>query len=1352
MLLMRKHDLPKVGLTPPYQKEEEDAQSSPLLAKSEQALTVSFPPCITFQEEDTQLGMKNHNRLLFVSSYIRDHKINRILVDCGSAINILPIRMMKNVGLSAGDLSPSSLLIQGFNQEGQRMLGMINLKLHIGDIVAETPFQVIVSRTSYNLFLGRPWLHANGVVPLTHHQCFKYWENSEQKMVYADESLFTEAKASFADAKFYLTTRPTATMQVVSPKQPAHNNQPAHGHKPAVATPSPTQRNVLILRYIPLPQRKKGEAPLVANHKTQPTPLTEKVTPLPKLEERSIVKQFPNLAQLPATRSNEGFDPNAYRLMARARGNLTKDQIHEKPPIILPILTPEQEKLRNEGHRINQGRLGLGYQKETPIKIYRPQAKQIKITRKASTDVHQVSVGQTLSEKKNASNPVIIYTLKGAIARARAYDSVMVNHISVADDSQEDDDFVLKEALATFEEGGQSTIDELKKPSIRPVKQSQRRFWPELVPEIEKEVSKLIAANFIREVKYPSWIANIVPVKKKNGQIWVCVDFRDLNKACLKDDFPLPITELMVDAMIGHEALSFMDGSSSYNQIRMDPKDEELTVFRTPKGIFSYKVMPFGLKNVGATYQKAMQNIFDDFLHKRVEGIEIDQSKIDAIQKIPEPRNISELKSFQGHLAYIRRFISNLAGRCQPFSRLLKNNTPFEWDESCRNAFNNIKAYLTKSPVLVAPIVDMPYLLYIAAQEKSVGAVLAQCDEDNKERSLYYPSRTEFEINFVLQCAIKGQALANFLADHLVPAEWELTEEFQHEEIVLVEVLPPWEMYFDGAARRNGAGAGVLFVSPRRDLLPYSFVLTHNYSNNEAEYQAILLGLSMVVEMKLLQLNIYGDSALVIKQLTEEFKVKKLELVPFWRHAGEILAQIPEALLHYVPRSKNGPANALAGIVATLAQFDEWPSQVPICERWVIPPPVEEETEEEQIEQMEESFPISVSQNEAEDWREPISNFLRNGIVPVNLRERVQIRRAAPKSAPSMLIKRRGAASSKRNDSGICGAHQAGPKLHLQVKRLGYFWPTMLRDATEMARTCKPCQLHADYIHQPPEPLHPTIASWPFEAWGMDIIGVITPKSDSDRQYLVAATDYFSKWAAAAAYREVKATTAADFIRTQIIYRYGVPRHIVMDNGTPFRNRVMDRFCEKFCIQQRTSSAYNLAANGLAEAVNKTLCKILKKTIGANKKSWDEKLGEALWAYRTSFRTPSQSTPYSLLPLEVQLPSLRIAIREGLTTEECAQLRLAELESLDEQRLEAQQRLECYQSRMTRAFNKKSMAQVIPERRPRAHSSTANALYKQNRGQVRTEMGRTVRGPGSLHQRRLQARHFKWLRAAGNER
>ncbi|XP_058211597.1 uncharacterized mitochondrial protein AtMg00860-like [Rhododendron vialii] len=109
----------------------------------------------------------------------------------------------------------------------------------------------------------------------------------------------------------------------------------------------------------------------------------------------------------------------------------------------------------------------------------------------------------------------------------------------------------------------------------------------------------------------------------------------------------------------------------------------------------------------------------------RHRGIEIEQAKIDAILKMPEPRNIHELKSFHGRLAYLRRFISNLAGRCQPFSCLMKKGTPFDWDKACDNAFKSIKSYLTRPLVLTAPKPGRPLILYVATQERSVGALLA---------------------------------------------------------------------------------------------------------------------------------------------------------------------------------------------------------------------------------------------------------------------------------------------------------------------------------------------------------------------------------------------------------------------------------------------------------------------------------------------------------------------------------------------------------------------------------------------------------------------------------------------------
>ena len=132
-------------------------------------------------------------------------------------------------------------------------------------------------------------------------------------------------------------------------------------------------------------------------------------------------------------------------------------------------------------------------------------------------------------------------------------------------------------------------------------------------------MQKLLATGFITPTQHPCWLSNIVPVKKKNGQIRCCVDFRNLNRASLKDEFLLPNMDLLIDSVAGNTMFSFMDGFSGYNQIRMAPKDAEKTAFRTPIVNFYYIVMPFGLKNAGATYQCTMTAIFHDMMHRELE-------------------------------------------------------------------------------------------------------------------------------------------------------------------------------------------------------------------------------------------------------------------------------------------------------------------------------------------------------------------------------------------------------------------------------------------------------------------------------------------------------------------------------------------------------------------------------------------------------------------------------------------------------------------------------------------------------------------------------------------------------------
>ena len=147
-------------------------------------------------------------------------------------------------------------------------------------------------------------------------------------------------------------------------------------------------------------------------------------------------------------------------------------------------------------------------------------------------------------------------------------------------------------------------------PTAKLVRQRVRWFHPNGRQIIQTEVNNLLAARFIREVKYPEWLANVVVVPK-NGVKWhVCVDYTDLNEACPKDSFLLPRTDQIVDATVEHGILSFLHAFSGYHHIPMHPHDVEKTAFITPNGLYCYNVMSFGLKNTGATYQMMVTRIF----------------------------------------------------------------------------------------------------------------------------------------------------------------------------------------------------------------------------------------------------------------------------------------------------------------------------------------------------------------------------------------------------------------------------------------------------------------------------------------------------------------------------------------------------------------------------------------------------------------------------------------------------------------------------------------------------------------------------------------------------------------------
>ncbi|XP_073137783.1 uncharacterized protein [Henckelia pumila] len=325
---------------------------------------------------------------------------------------------------------------------------------------------------------------------------------------------------------------------------------------------------------------------------------------------------------------------------------------------------------------------------------------------------------------------------------------------------------------------------------VRPIKQKKRHFGPEKDKVIKKEVEELLKAGHIREVQFPTWLSNVVLVPKSSGKWRMCVDFRDLNKACPKDCYPLPRIDQLVDSTAGHQYLCFMDAYQGYHQIPLVEEDQDKVSFTTSHGTFCYRVMPFGLKNAGATYQRLMDRVFasqigrnvevyvDDILVKSQDdvglladleetfstlrayrmklnpekcvfgvrggkflgymvterGIEANPEKVQAIRSMSAPRNLQEVQRLAGRIAVLSRFISRSAHRSLPFFKVLRKAKKFEWNDECGKAFDDLKSYLAELPVLAKAIPSEPLYIYLSALEGAVSSVLIR-----QERTAQHP-------------------------------------------------------------------------------------------------------------------------------------------------------------------------------------------------------------------------------------------------------------------------------------------------------------------------------------------------------------------------------------------------------------------------------------------------------------------------------------------------------------------------------------------------------------------------------------------------------------------------------------
>ena len=330
-----------------------------------------------------------------------------------------------------------------------------------------------------------------------------------------------------------------------------------------------------------------------------------------------------------------------------------------------------------------------------------------------------------------------------------------------------------------------------------PIRQYPRRLPYHYRAEVDRQVNEMLSQGVVQPSNSP-WASPIVLVKKKDGTYRFCVDYRKLNHVTKPDAHPLPRVDDLLDALNGYKMFSTLDLRNGYWQVSMSEEDKEKTAFITPSGLFEFNRMPFGLSNAPATFSRAIGIVlsgltyeqclcyFDDVIvfskdidqhcqrlqavltrfreqNLRVkatkcsfgadrvlylghmissEGIHTDPSKIKAVQNLQPPRNLDQLRTFLGLAGYYRKFIPDFATIATPLTELTQKSAKFVWLDKHQQAFLSLKSYLCSAPILAYPQFTKPFIVQTDASDVGLGAILAQIDEEGKERVIAYASRT----------------------------------------------------------------------------------------------------------------------------------------------------------------------------------------------------------------------------------------------------------------------------------------------------------------------------------------------------------------------------------------------------------------------------------------------------------------------------------------------------------------------------------------------------------------------------------------------------------------------------------
>ena len=748
-------------------------------------------------------------------------------------------------------------------------------------------------------------------------------------------------------------------------------------------------------------------------------------------------------------------------------------------------------------------------------------------------------------------------------------------------------------------------------PGSIPVAEPLRRMAPKLLEELKAQLDELLEKKFIQPSASP-YGAPVLFAKKKNGKLRLCVDYRALNDQTVKNKYPIPRTDDLLDQLQGARYFTSLDLTSGYHQIPIRPEDRCKTAFRTRYGSFEFLVMPFGLTNAPATFQAWMNTILgpyldsfvivylDDiliyskteeehekhvemvldtlsknkaflqlskctFFQERVkflgyelspEGISTDKDLVSKILDFPAPETKTNVRSFLGAVGFYRRFIKDFASIAAPLFDITKENIPFCWTSEHQSSFNQLKKLLTTAPVLKLADPAKRYYVFTDASDRAIGGVLMQ-----QHDRVYHP--------------------VAFFSRKLKPAEVNYPVH-DREFMAVVEALLQWKhyLYMESPVVYTDHRP-LIHLKKQKDLNPRQVRWMEKISAFDADIQYI-----------------------------------------------EGRANLLADLLSRPPRHIN--------FVASELQPDA--------------PMVEE------IRTKYEKDKFIGSLKKHLHSKLPVPSVFNSIKVKHVVEKEGLLYYAHPGPILRLIIPDDEALNTtlcERHHDSVYSAHPGRDKMYQQMKRY-YYWPDMFSDIAAYVQRCQVCQVVKDQNQRHQGLLKPLpVPRGPWEEISMDFI-VELPATSKKHTLLIVFVDRFTKMVhVAPAFTPCDAQkTACMFI--QDVFRYhGMPRTIVSDRDSRFVSSFWQELMSRLGCQTLMSTAYHPQTDGQTERSNRILEEMIRCYCDEFTDTWDEHLDVLEFAYNNSYQSSIKNTPFYLNHgRHPALPTtMALGLEEGLMTD-----------------------------------------------------------------------------------------------------